>query len=66
MNIPYISALNLPAAGESLCLRKNDTVMGTMGNTQGVSSIRNPHRIASRIRPQRPFASLPPFASFRA
>ena len=52
MKRPYIPALNRPAAGLPLCLRKKDTVMGTIGNTQGVSSIRKPQSIASRISPQ--------------
>ena len=60
MKMPYISALNLPAAGESDCFRKNDTVIGTIGNTQGVSNIRNPHSIASRINFQ--IEEFPSFA----
>ena len=52
MKMPYIRALNRPFAGVSLCFRKNDTVIGTIGNTHGVSSIRNPQRIASRMSPQ--------------
>ena len=36
---------------------KKLTVIGTMGNTQGVSNMANPHRIASRIKVQRePFS----------
>ena len=49
MNRPYIDALNRPAEVDSLPLRKNDTVIGIIGNTQGVSSAANPHRIASMI-----------------
>ena len=59
MNRPYMNALKRPLAAEPLCLRKKDTVMGTMGNTQGVSSMRKPHTIASRIKPQREELSCP-------
>ena len=56
MKRPYITALKRPLRTFSERLRKNDTVMGTMGKTQGVRSIRKPQRMASRIRAQR----LPP------
>jgi len=52
MKRPYIIALKRPAAGEPLPLRKNDMVIGTIGNTQGVSSIAKPHSMASSIRAQ--------------
>ena len=55
MNSPYMAALKRPPVS---CLMKNETVIGTMGNTQGVRSIRKPHRMASRISPHR----LPPFS----
>ena len=35
MNRPYIDALNRPAEADSLPLRKNDTVIGIIGKTQG-------------------------------
>ena len=58
MKSPYMNALNLPAAGLDDPLRKKDTVIGTIGKTQGVSRAANPQRIASNIRPQ----STPPFS----
>ena len=42
-------ARNLPLALSSEPLMKNDTVIGTMGKTQGVSSAANPHNMASMI-----------------
>ena len=53
MNSPYIAARKRPWA--LLCdpLMKKETVMGTIGNTQGVSSIARPHRMASRISAHR-------------
>ena len=36
----------------SLLLRKKDTVIGTIGNTQGVSKATKPHAMASRITAQ--------------
>ena len=50
MKKPYKEAYNLPFP--SLLLRKNETVIGTIGNTQGVSKATNPHAIASRITAQ--------------
>ena len=50
MKTPYMRALKRPPFS---CLMKKDTVMGTMGNTHGVRSMRKPHRMASRMRPQR-------------
>ena len=52
MKSPYMNALNLPAAGLDDPLRKKDTVIGTIGKTQGVSRAANPHRMASIISPQ--------------
>ena len=52
MKSPYIEALNLPAAGDDAPFIKNDTVIGTIGNTQGVRRAANPQRIASIIRAQ--------------
>ena len=49
MNSPYIAALNLPAATLSEPFMKNDTVIGTIGNTHGVRSIAKPQRMASMI-----------------
>ena len=51
MNRPYIDALNRPAEADSLPLRKNDTVIGIIGKTQGVSSASSPQPIATRISP---------------
>ena len=52
MNSPYIPARNRPRALFSEPFRKKETVIGTMGNTQGVSRAAKPHRMASSIRPQ--------------
>ena len=58
MKRPYMAALKRPAATFSEPFMKNDTVIGTIGNTHGVRSIANPQRIASRISPQiEPFLS---------
>ena len=54
MNRPYIDALNRPAEADSLPLRKNDTVIGIIGKTQGVSSASSPQPIATRISPNSP------------
>ena len=59
MKRPYRAAFKRPWRGLSLPFMKKDTVIGTIGNTHGVSSIANPHRIASRIRAQRPPAAFP-------
>ena len=50
MNSPYMKALKRPAAGVEEPFMKNDMVIGTIGNTQGVRSIANPHNTASSIR----------------
>ena len=42
----------LPAAGDDAPFMKKDTVIGTIGKTQGVSRAANPHRIASMTIPQ--------------
>ena len=47
MNRPYIDALNRPAEVDSLPLRKNDTVIGIIGKTQGVSNASSPQPIAT-------------------
>ena len=52
MKSPYIKALNRPFLGSSPPFRKKEMVIGTIGKTQGVSSMANPHRMASRINPQ--------------
>ena len=52
MKNPYIIALNRPCAGVDEPFIKKETVIGTIGNTHGVSSIANPQRIASRISAQ--------------
>ena len=52
MKSPYIAARKRPRALFSDPLRKKDTVIGTMGNTQGVSSEASPHRMASMISAQ--------------
>ena len=58
MKSPYIAALNRPAAGDDAPFMKNDTVIGTIGNTQGVSRAANPQRMASMTRAQlKPFFS---------
>ena len=49
MNAPYISALKRPRRLFSSPLMKNDTVIGTIGNTHGVSSAAKPHSTASII-----------------
>ena len=49
MHTPYKAAIRRPRARFPLPFRKNDTVIGIIGNTQGVSSAANPHRIASII-----------------
>ena len=52
MNSPYIAARKRPRDLFSDPLRKNDTVIGTMGNTHGVSSEASPQRMASMISAQ--------------
>ena len=59
MKRPYIKALKRPAAGEADPLRKKDTVIGTIGKTQGVSSMASPQRMASRTRAQREPPAVP-------
>ena len=53
MKSPYIRALKRPAAAVLSPLRKNDTVIGTIGNTHGVRSIARPQSIASSISAHR-------------
>ena len=50
MKSPYMNALKRPLAGVSLPFMKKETVIGTIGNTQGVRSIAKPQSIASSIR----------------
>ena len=57
MKTPYISALKRPSCGFSELFRKKETVMGIIGNTHGVRSIRSPQRMASRISPHSPLPS---------
>ena len=54
MNTPYMKALKRPWCTLSDALRKKDTVMGTMGKTQGVRSMARPQRMASRRRAHSP------------
>ncbi len=42
---------------------KNDTVIGIIGNTQGVSSMAKPQRIASMMSPHSPSLFCPPSSS---
>ena len=49
MNKPYNDALIRPRVAEPLFFIKNDTVIGTIGNTQGVSNAAKPHKIASMM-----------------
>ena len=54
MNRPYMKALNRPWCAFSDPFRKNETVIGIIGNTQGVRSIAKPQRMASMMRAHRP------------
>ena len=63
MNKPYNEALIRPRAAEPLFFIKNDTVIGTIGNTQGVNNAAKPQRIASKISDQ---SEPEPAASFVA
>ena len=63
MKNPYMPARKRPIAGLPELFMKNDTVIGTMGNTQGVSKAAKPHRIASMINAH---SEPPPAASFCA
>ena len=47
-----MAALKRPCATFSEPFMKNDTVIGTIGNTHGVRSMANPQRMASRMRAQ--------------
>ena len=49
MKRPYNDALMRPRDAEPLFFIKKDTVIGTIGNTQGVSSAAKPHKIASMM-----------------
>ena len=46
MKMNYMMALKRPAALFSLPWRKNDTVIGIIGKTHGVSNAAKPQRIA--------------------
>ena len=59
MKSPYMNALNRPSTGLADCFMKKEMVMGTIGNTQGVSSMAKPQRIASMISPHRLFEPVP-------
>ena len=48
-----MKALKRPSAAVEDCFMKNDTVIGTIGNTHGVISMANPHRMASMIKAHR-------------
>ena len=47
-----MKALKRPSAAVVDCFMKNDTVIGTIGNTHGVISMANPQRIASMMSVQ--------------
>ena len=67
MNRPYIAARKRPWDLFSEPFRKNETVIGTIGNTQGVSNEASPQRMASMINAQREpsvsAAAEPPLAA---
>ena len=46
MKMKYMIALKRPAALFSLPCKKNDTVIGIIGNTHGVNNAARPHMIA--------------------
>ena len=54
MNRPYMKALKRPWCTFSEPFRKKETVIGIIGNTQGVRSIAKPQRMASMMRAHRP------------
>ena len=54
MNRPYMKALNRPWCAFSDPFRKKETVIGIIGNTQGVRSMAKPQRMASMMRAHRP------------
>lgn len=56
MKNPYMAARKRPRAGPPSPFMKNETVIGTIGNTQGVSRAAKPQRMASIISAQ----SVPP------
>ena len=60
MKNPYMPARRRPTAGLPALFMKNETVIGTIGKTQGVSRAANPQRIASIINAQ---SEPPPAAS---
>src|SRR5688500_12034174 len=62
MLAPYTSALKMPRCRLSLPLVKSDTVMGTIGNTQGVIRAAGPKVNASSAKPHRPPALLTGFS----
>ncbi len=64
MKNPYMPARMRPSAGLPEPFIKNETVIGTIGKTQGGSGgRRSPHRMASMISPH---SEPPPAASFCA
>ena len=52
MNKPYIKARKRPFAALPEPFKKNDTVIGIIGKTQGVSNAISAQPIALRIKPQ--------------
>ena len=54
MLAPYTRALKMPRCRLSLPLVKSDTVIGTIGNTQGVTSAAKPNVKASKAKRHRP------------
>ena len=52
MKNPYMAARKRPRAGPPSPFMKNETVIGTIGNTQGVSRAAKPQRMASIISAQ--------------
>ena len=63
MKNPYMPARMRPSAGLPEPFIKNETVIGTIGKTQGVRRAAKPHRMASMISPH---SEPPPAASFCA
>ena len=61
MKSPYIMARKRPFFASSPPFRKKEMVIGTIGNTHGVRSMANPHKMACKIKPHRDF---PPVESF--
>ena len=62
MKRPYMLALKRPLAAEPELFIKKDTVIGTIGKTQGVRSIAKPQSMASSIRAQMEPSLLSPLS----